>query len=90
LPAIEPTRCLDDLGQAVGERDDRDDELRRVPERRVQEAADPRTGIAGNVVRRLTDQPRERDERRAREDEQRQLAGSIEPVQNDDERSQQQ
>ena len=50
----------------------------------------PGTGVTGKVVRRLADQPRERDERRGRQHEQRQRAGGIEPVQHDHERTQQQ
>jgi hypothetical protein len=83
-------RCSDDLGQAAGDGDDRNDQLRRVAEGRVQEAADPRAGVKREVVRGLTDQPREREKRCAGEHEQRQLAGSIEPIQNDDERPEKQ
>src|SRR5207248_6007894 len=39
-------RRPDDRGQAPGDRDDRNNQLWRVTERRVQEAADPGTGVA--------------------------------------------
>ena len=83
-------RCPHYVGQAVGHGDDRDDELWRVPERRVQEAADPRTGVTGEVVGRLTDRPREGNEGCGGEYEQRQIAGCIEPIENDHERPEQQ
>jgi len=83
-------RSPHDLGQAVGDGDDRNDQLRRVTERRVQETTDARTGVARQVVRRLPDQPREREQRYARKHEQRQLADRIEPIQNDHQRPEQQ
>src|ERR1019366_2681852 len=83
-------RRPDDRGQAPGHGDDRNDQLRRVTERRVQEAADPGTGMAGKVVRRLADQPRQRDQAHASKHEQFQLADSVEPGQNNDERRHQQ
>ena len=62
-----------DLGQAGVDREERDDQLRRVAEARVQEAADSRARVLGCVLRCLADQPRERDERRAREQEEQHL-----------------
>ena len=46
--------------------------------------------MAGQVVRRLADEPGKRDQRRAGKHEQCQLAGGAEPIQNHDERRQQQ
>ena len=83
-------RRPDDRGQTPGHGDDRNDQLRRVTERRVQEAADPGTGMAGQVVRRLADEPGKRNQRRAGKHEQCQLADGAEPIQNHDERRQQQ
>src|SRR5207249_12158845 len=77
-------------GQAIGGGDGRDDQLRRVTERRVQEAADPGTGVVGQVVRRLADQPGKRDQRHAGKQEQGQVAAGAEPIQNHDEGCQQQ
>jgi hypothetical protein len=77
-------RCPHDLGQAVGDRDDRDDQLWRIAERRIEKAAYARAGAQRDVVRRLADQPRQRDERRRGEHEQLQLVGITEPVQDDD------
>ncbi len=51
-----------DLGEAVVDRDQRDDELRRVAERRVEEAADSRPRVLRCVLGRLSDQPGERNE----------------------------
>ena len=62
-------RAANDLGQPFVHGDQRDDELGRVSERRVQEAADPRARVLGRVLRRLADEPRERDERDGREHE---------------------
>ncbi len=83
-------RCPHDLGQAVGDRDDRNDQLRCVAERRVQKAADDRAGVQREVVRRLADQPRQRNERCGGEHEQRLLAGITEPIQEDDDRPEEQ
>jgi hypothetical protein len=83
-------RGPDDRGQTLGDGDDRNDQLRRVAERRVQEAADNGADVNREVVRHLADQPRERDERHGRQYEHRHVAGSVEPVQGDDERRQQQ
>ena len=66
---------------------ERDDQLGRVAERRVEEAADPRPGVVGRVLRRLADQPRERDERERGEDEERDVAELREFVESDDERA---
>ena len=55
-------RPADDLGQPLVHGDQRDDQLGRVPERRVEEAADAGPGVLRCVLGRLADQPRERDE----------------------------
>ena len=67
-PVIEPRTTS---RQAVRDGEQRDDQLGRVAEARVQEAADARAGVLGRVLRRLADQPRERDQRSGREDEER-------------------
>ena len=91
LPAIEPTSdALTICGQAFRHGEDRDDQLWRITERRVQETADTRTGVEREVVRCLADQPRQRDQRRRGEHEHRQVAGSVEPIQDNRERRQQQ
>ena len=46
-----------------------DDQLGRIAEAGVQEAADSRAGVLGGMLGRLADQPGERDERDRREDE---------------------
>jgi hypothetical protein len=65
---------------------ERDDELRRVPEGGVEEAADARACVLGRVLRRLADQPGERDESHRREDELERLVQVERVVQQDDER----
>ena len=71
LPVSEPRTTS--VSPSV-DREHRDDQLRRVAERRVQEAADARAGVVRGVLGRLADQPRERDERERGEDEQRDVA----------------
>ena len=83
-------RCPHDVGQAVGDGDDGDDQLRRVAERRVQEAADARPRVKREVVRRFTDQPGEREQRQGGKQEELDLAGGIYAIENDDQRPQQQ
>ena len=56
-------RSAHDAGQAVRDREQRDDQLRRVAEARVQEAADAGAGVLGGMLGRLADQPRERHQR---------------------------
>ena len=58
-----------DVGQPVVDRDQSDDELGRVAEGRVEEAADTRARVLGGMLRRLADQPRQRDQRNRSEDE---------------------
>ena len=58
-------RAAHDLVQPLVDGDQRDDQLGRVAERGVEEAADPRAGVLGRVLGRLADQPRERDQRGA-------------------------
>ena len=62
-------RAPDDLGQALGDGEERDDQLGRVAEAGVEEAADPGAGVMGGVLGRLADQPRQRDQGRGGEDE---------------------
>ena len=69
-------RAPDDLGQALGDREEGDDQLGRVAEARVEEAADPGPGVMGCVLGRLADEPRERDEGRGGEDEDEDLAAA--------------
>ena len=65
-PVIDPRTTF---GQAVGDGEQRDDQLGRVAEARVQEAADPRARVFGRVLGRLADQPGERDQRGGGEQE---------------------
>jgi hypothetical protein len=55
--------AADNLGQAPVDREERNDQLRGVPECRVEEAADPGARVVRCVLRRLADQPREGNER---------------------------
>src|SRR5262245_6212712 len=66
--------AADDLGQAPVDREQRDDKPRGFPERRVEEAADAGAGVVSRVLRRLADQPRERDERERGKDEELDVA----------------
>ena len=59
----------DDGGQAVADREQRDDQLRRVAEARVQEPPDAGARVLGDVLGRLADQVGERDQRERREHE---------------------
>ena len=79
-------RSAHDVGEAVVHGDERDDQLRRVPERRVQEPADSWPGVLGRVLGRLADQPRERYERECGEDELERLRRMSDVVQRDRER----
>jgi hypothetical protein len=56
-------RGAHDVGQALGDGDKRDDELRGVAEARVEQAADPGPGVVSRLLRGLADEPRERDQR---------------------------
>ena len=69
-PVNEPRTTV---GQPVGDREQGDDQLGRVAEARVQEAADAGAGVLGGVLGRLADQPGERDQRERREDEERRV-----------------
>ena len=62
-------RAANDVRQAAADREERDDQLGRVAEARVQEAADAGARVLGDVLGRLTDQERERHERRRGEHE---------------------
>ena len=66
-------RASHDAGQRVRDREQGDDQLRCIPEARVQEATDAGAGVLRGVLGRLADQPGEWDERERREDEQRRL-----------------
>ena len=76
-------RPANDLRQAVPDREERDDQLGRVAEARIQEAADAGTGVLGRMLGRLADQPRERDERGGGEHEEDRVA-RVRYVANDD------
>jgi hypothetical protein len=76
-------RAADDLELHRVHCEERDDQLRRVPEGRVEEAADPRSRVLRCVLGRLADQPRERDQRRRREHELERLR-RVEDVVHDD------
>ena len=76
-------RAEHDNGQVRADGDERDDELRRVPEARVEEAADARPRVLRRVFRRLADQPGERDEGDRGEYEERDVAGAGELVHRD-------
>jgi hypothetical protein len=78
--------AADNLVQAPVDREERDDQLRGVPECRVEEAADPGTRVVRRVLRRLADQPRERDEREGGEDEKLDVAEVEEQICGDRER----
>ena len=67
--------------------DQRDDQLGRVAEGRVQEAADPRARVLRRMLGRLADEPRERDQRHGRENELERLRRVDEVVQRDGERA---
>ena len=77
-------RAADDLGQPFVDRDQGDDQLGRVAERGVEEAADARARVLRRVLGGLADQPRERDQRSGREDEERRVAEVGEVVEGDD------
>ena len=64
--------------------EERDDQLGRVAEGGVEEAADAGTGVVSRVLRRLPDQPGQRDEGRRGEDEELDVA-ETRVVEDDDE-----
>ena len=67
---IEPVRLrLDDVDQAGLEREERDDQLGDVAERRVEDAADLRPGDRAEPLRGLADQPGEPEDRERRQAE---------------------
>ena len=59
----------DDLGEPVVHGEQGDDQLGRIAEARVEEASDAGPRVLSCMLRRLTDQPCERDERGAGEHE---------------------
>jgi len=76
-------RAAHDDGEVGADREEGDDELRSVPEARVEEAADPRSGVLRGVLGRFADQPRERDEGDRGEYEERDVSGAGELVHGD-------
>ena len=83
-------RSAHDLGEAVVDGDQGDDQLGRVPERRVQEAADARARVLRGVLGGLSDQPGKGDERRRREHELGRRAEVGRVVEDDRQRPEQQ
>ena len=67
-------RAADDVRKAVGDGEERDDQLRRVPEAGVEQAAESRARVLAGVLSRLADQPGERHERHGGEGEERRPA----------------
>jgi hypothetical protein len=63
-------RSAHHVRQAVRDRDQRDDHFRGVAEARVQQTPDARARVLAHVLRRLADQPRQRDQRERRQHEQ--------------------
>jgi hypothetical protein len=78
-------RTSHDLFETLVDGEERDDQLRRVTKGRVQEAADSWAGVVSGVLRRVSDQPGERDEREGRHDEEGRLSDAN-AVEDDDER----
>ena len=83
-------RAADDLRQPLVHRDQRDDELGRVSEGRVEEASDARARVLGGVLRCLADQPGERNQRKRGENELERLRRMHEVVQRNRERRERQ
>ena len=84
-------RRLDDLLQALVEREEGDDQLGRVAERDVQEAADARARARRELLGRAAHQRRGRDhaERRGDEDQRRRRVRELEHDRDRDERDEQ-
>jgi len=76
-------RSADDLGQPVVDCEQCDDQLGRVAEACVEEAPDSGARVLCRILRRLADQPRERDERGAGEHEHHRVAHVREVAQRD-------
>ena len=55
-------RAADDVRQPVVDSEQRDDQLGRIAEAGIEEAADARAGVLGRVLGRFADHPGERDE----------------------------
>ena len=88
LPTTLPSqRAAHDLGQAFVHRDQGDDQLRRVAERRVEEPANSRTRVVGRMLGCLADQPREGNQRDRGESELGGVVDDVRVVECDDERS---
>ena len=68
-------RAAHDVGQSVGDGEQGDDQLGRIPERGVEEASDPRARVMGGVLGRLADQPGEGDQRGGCEHEDEDVSG---------------
>ena len=56
-------RCLDEIDEPGAQREDRDDELREIPERRVDESTERGTGVRGELLGGGAQQARERNDR---------------------------
>ena len=76
-------RAADDVGQPFVDRDQGDDQLGRVAERGVEEAADARPRVLRRVLGCLADQPGERDQRSGGEGEECSVADVGEVVERD-------
>ena len=76
-------RAADDVRQILTDRDHGDDDLGRVSEARVEQAADAGAGVFTRVFGCLPDQPGEGDEGDRGEHEQDRLAGMGDEVDKD-------
>ena len=83
-------RAAHDVGQPVGDREQRNDQLGRVAKARVQEPADPRAGVLARVVGGFADQPGERDECERGKDEEGHVAEVEDVARNERERGEHQ
>ena len=81
-------RSAHDAGQIVRHREERDDQLGRVAEARIQEAADAGPRVLGRMLGRFADHPGEWDQGSAGDDEERRLVEvEDEPAEDRDGRS---
>jgi hypothetical protein len=67
-------RAANDLGEPVVDGEECDDELRSVAERGIEKATDSWAGVVRGLLGGIADEPRERNERDRREDEDEDLA----------------
>ena len=79
-------RAAHDLGQPFVHGEERDDQLRGVAERRVEEASDAGSRVLRSVLGRLADQPREGDQRDGGQHELDRLVEVCQVVERDRER----